>query len=185
VNLHDGALPARRGLGATPFSIYEGDAVSGFTYHRMVPGLDEGPILVEGSVPIGPDATAAAVGRAKAAAAAGALPAVFDAIEAGDPGRAQAGPGGSHSAADVRSMVAIPDPSALTADELRRRVRAFGFCDVRLGGPLVAVHRLRRGTQSVGAVASGPADGELLRPHRIDDLPVPIAQAIARRRRER
>ena len=52
VNFHDGLLPNHRGLLATSFSVYDGDAKTGFTFHRMTIDVDAGPILLQGSVPI-------------------------------------------------------------------------------------------------------------------------------------
>ncbi len=65
VNYHDGLLPEYKGVGATSFSIYNGEATSGFTFHRMTEGIDAGAILVQGAVAVDEHSTMGDVDRRK------------------------------------------------------------------------------------------------------------------------
>src|SRR5271165_2064100 len=65
INYHNGLLPQYRGVAATGWSIYEGAPRSGFSFHQMIEAVDRGPILLQGSVPVGPGAAAAPIVRAK------------------------------------------------------------------------------------------------------------------------
>lgn len=171
VNYHDGRLPAYRGLHATSFSLYAGDPESGFTFHHMDEGVDTGDVLVEGAVPNDPKAGLWEIAGAKAAAAAAALPEVIDAIGRGDPGRPQEGEPGYHSRQDGEAMRDIPDPGALTADELMRRVRAFGWLDVVIDGRVRHMTRLRRADPG-RPLTFRTADGATLAPDRLRGLPL-------------
>ena len=171
VNYHDGRLPAYRGLHATSFSLYADDPETGFTFHHMDEELDTGDVLVEGAVPNDPEASLWQIAAAKAAAAAGALPEVIDAIGRGDPGRPQAGEAGYFSREDGEAMRDVPDPGALTAQELTRRVRAFGWLDLVIDGRVHQVTRLRPSVPG-SPLAFRTADGATLAPDRLRGLPL-------------
>jgi len=144
VNYHDGALPAYRGLAATGWSVYRGDAESGFTFHHMVEALDAGPGLVRGAVPVPPDATAAQVSRMRTAAAAVVMSELLARMTARDRGTPQP-PGGEYfSQRRRRAIVTIDDPSALDWPELQRRLRAFGRLVLTLDGRRWDVTALER-----------------------------------------
>lgn len=171
VNFHDGLLPAYRGLNATSFSIYAGEERTGFTFHRMTEGLDTGPILVEGAVPLDDRrAVLDAVAR-KSEAAVDALPGVLDLIEAGAPGTPQSGEAGYFSREDGIAMTAVERPDELTTRELRRRLRAFWQLDMRIGGRILPVTRLRP-SRPGRPLALRTADGALLEPDRLTGLPL-------------
>ncbi|MBC9206728.1 methionyl-tRNA formyltransferase [Roseomonas aerophila] len=57
LNIHASLLPRWRGAGPIQAAILAGDAESGITIMQMDEGLDTGPMLLRGSVPIGPRAT--------------------------------------------------------------------------------------------------------------------------------
>ncbi|MGH7043908.1 MAG: methionyl-tRNA formyltransferase, partial [Acetobacteraceae bacterium] len=59
LNIHASLLPRWRGAAPIQAAILAGDAVTGVTIMRMDAGLDTGPMLRAGSVPIPPRATAA------------------------------------------------------------------------------------------------------------------------------
>ena len=180
VNFHDGLLPAYRGLYATAFSILDDAGRSGFTYHWIDVGLDTGPVLADGAVPVGPGDCLTDVTRRKVRAAVAALPAVLDRAAAGDPGRPQSGAVGYRSGADGRAMRTVADPGALTADDLERRVRAFSSVDIAIDGRTIPVTRLRRGP---GRDAFTTSDGVVLRPDRIMGIPTPVHRAVTAARR--
>ena len=57
LNIHASLLPRWRGAGPIQAAILAGDAESGVTIMQMEEGLDTGPMLLEGRVPIGPRTT--------------------------------------------------------------------------------------------------------------------------------
>jgi methionyl-tRNA formyltransferase len=173
VNYHDGLLPAFRGVAATSFSIYHGAPQSGFTFHRMTAGIDEGPILVQGAVPVG-TRSFAQVDRAKATAAVRALPDVVDAIVTREPGRAQVGPASYFSGRDLVAVRAVPDPGTVPAEELARRIRAFGRVYLAFDGVTWPVTRIRPGRR--GRFAFRDPVGEWWTADRIRGLPVRLAR---------
>ena len=59
LNIHASLLPRWRGAAPIQAAILAGDAQSGVTIMRMDAGLDTGPMLLAGSVPIGPATTGA------------------------------------------------------------------------------------------------------------------------------
>lgn len=52
VNWHNALLPRHRGRNAEVWSIYQGDAVSGVTWHRLIEGVDMGDIIAQEEIPI-------------------------------------------------------------------------------------------------------------------------------------
>ncbi len=67
LNIHASLLPRWRGAAPIQAAILAGDAETGITIMRMEEGLDTGPMLLKGVVPIGPRATTPAVHDALAA----------------------------------------------------------------------------------------------------------------------
>lgn len=57
LNIHASLLPRWRGAAPIQAAILAGDAVSGVTIMQMEEGLDTGPMLLKGEVPIGPRTT--------------------------------------------------------------------------------------------------------------------------------
>jgi methionyl-tRNA formyltransferase len=57
LNIHASLLPRWRGAGPIQAAILAGDTESGITIMRMDEGLDTGPMLLHGAVPIGPRTT--------------------------------------------------------------------------------------------------------------------------------
>jgi methionyl-tRNA formyltransferase len=176
LNYHNGALPAYRGLRATGWSVYNGDARSGFAFHRMTAELDAGNVLVSGSVPIAAADTAPDVESAKAKAAAARLPDLLDLLAAGAPGEPQNGAARYYAQSDLDRVTRIAAPSSLSRDELLLRLRAFRTLDLRLAGKWYSVNQ-------VGDIASRrqrialcfqTADGAWMAPTRIRSLPIPL-----------
>jgi methionyl-tRNA formyltransferase len=56
---HDSLLPKLRGFAPLPTALIAGDERTGVTFLRAAPGVDEGDILWQGAVPIGPRDTIA------------------------------------------------------------------------------------------------------------------------------
>lgn len=53
-NIHPGPLPRYAGLNAPSWAIFNGETTHGVTIHKMVPGIDEGPIIYQKLFEIGP-----------------------------------------------------------------------------------------------------------------------------------
>lgn len=139
VNYHNGLLPGRRGLRATAWSIYEGDARSGWSFHRMTAAIDEGPVLLDGAIPVGPGDTGGVLDAAKTRQAAQGIAEVLAQMRRRASGRPQAGPACYRGRVDTRRVCRVDDPSAITWDDLQRRLRAFGCVRVRVAGRLLPV----------------------------------------------
>ncbi len=61
IQYHPSLLPRYRGPSAINWPIIHGDAVTGLTIFRPTDGLDEGPVILQRSTPIGPDDTLGSV----------------------------------------------------------------------------------------------------------------------------
>ncbi len=57
INVHASLLPRWRGAAPIQYAIFAGDEVTGITIMQMGPGLDDGPIFSQQSVPIASDET--------------------------------------------------------------------------------------------------------------------------------
>lgn len=58
VNFHDGPLPRYGGLNAPLWALANGETSFGITWHRMVPQVDAGEVLVQQTFPVEPSDTA-------------------------------------------------------------------------------------------------------------------------------
>jgi len=57
INIHPSLLPAYRGLDTHARAIADGVTEHGCTVHFVTPGLDEGPAIIQATVPVLPDDT--------------------------------------------------------------------------------------------------------------------------------
>lgn len=181
VNYHNGLLPRYQGVAATGWSIYEGAQRSGFSFHLMSEQVDRGPLLLQDSVPLRHDSTAAVVEQAKTALARTKLSELFDVLLA--PALSplvRDEPGSSFGRAEMGAIRTVEDPTALTLAELQLRLRAFEILDLTLAGERCRVTALRR----VGArprnrrLAFTTADGVAVEPSRILHLPPVVHRAL-------
>ncbi len=184
VNFHPGRLPAYRGLAPTAWEVYQGEALGGFTFHLMTPGIDEGPVVVERTVAISDRLTVEELEWLKIEQATALLDGVFDALVRGETGRAQeqAGTAGYFGRPELRAIRRIEDPGAQTWPELELRLRAFGSLALRLGRETYWVTRLRR-IQGTGRRRSGrsftTSDGIRVEACRFRYLPLGLAWLTA------
>ena len=58
IQFHPSLLPLHRGASSIPWAIIRGRTETGLSIFRPTPGLDEGPVILQKRVPIGPDDTA-------------------------------------------------------------------------------------------------------------------------------
>jgi hypothetical protein len=143
----------------------------------MTTGLDEGPILLEGSLPIGPKADSLALEFAKAEAAAADLPEVLSLTVEGHPGKAQTGEVRYHSIEDSRNMTTISDPSVVSGDELERRLRAFRILRMQIGVEWLDVTRVRP-ARKPGRFSFRTSDGDMWKAVRFHYLPYAAFRSV-------
>ena len=198
LNVHYAPLPAYRGRATVNWALINGDSTASITIHRLVPGLDAGPVLYRGDVPIGPRSTVTELYAALNDLQRSALPGALARLLAGDRGDEQdesaatyacgrvPGDGelvwsGSTERADrlVRALTA-PYPGAFTWLGLQRLtiLRAEPVADApvfvgRVPGRVVRVARAE------GFVDVLTGDG-VLRVHdvRLDDGPAQPASTV-------
>ncbi len=85
LNLHDSLLPKGTGFSPVIWSLISGEAQIGLTVHRMDEDLDTGDILVQHSLPVGPNDTGTELVERGIALIPGALKEAFAALESGNP----------------------------------------------------------------------------------------------------
>ncbi len=82
-NMHGSLLPKFRGRAPVNWAVLKGEKQTGATLHVMTERADQGPIVDQEAVPIGPDDTAIEVQRRVTAAAAAILERRLEDLEAG------------------------------------------------------------------------------------------------------
>jgi methionyl-tRNA formyltransferase len=175
-NYHDGALPQYRGIAATSWSVYRGEERSGFAFHRMREGVDDGPVLLAGDVPVAPRQTGHQVERRKTRAAAKRMGEAIALLTA--EGTPQRGEPGTTTFADLDRIRTVRDPAALAYEELERRLRAFELLRMGLAGETWEVTRLRHG--ATGPLAFTTADGVRAEPARCAHVPLAVYRPLRR-----
>ncbi|MCW5983016.1 MAG: hypothetical protein KIT09_33305 [Bryobacteraceae bacterium] len=184
VNYHDGLLPQYRGVLATAWSLYLGESYTGYSFHRMTPGIDAGPVLLSDTIPAPENHSASRIYRDKtrrAALDAGKALDLMAARAAGDP---QGESGRYFSSRDSDRIVVIDDPSLLTAAEIQRRLRAFEVLRIKLEGAWYPVTALKDGVRK-GRLSFLTSDGRVMTPSRLMFLPrwlYPIYHSLWRNR---
>ena len=184
INYHNGLLPGYRGLKATAWSVYQGDKETGFTFHRMGKELDEGPILVQGAVPVSPDSSTVDLDLEKAITAANYIPQVLRMVVDGYPGEPQSGKDRYFSRADYVAVTKIPDPSSLSIAELTTRLRAFGGLRIRIGNRWHKATKIRKVPErfcNKGQCCFRTSDGVMVEPLRLRNLPYALARGWVRK----
>ncbi len=184
INYHNGLLPGYRGLKATAWSVYQGDKETGFTFHRMGKELDEGPVLVQGAVPVSPDSSTVALDLEKAITAMNYIPQVLRMVVDGYPGEPQSGEGRYFSRADYLAVTRISDPSSLSIAELTRRLRAFGGLRIRIGNRWHKATKIREVPERCckgGRRCFRTSDGVMVEPLRFRNLPYALAREWVRK----
>lgn len=161
VNYHNGALPRFRGLRASNWSLYMGQAASGCAFHVMDTSLDSGNVLWTGEVPVTEGDVAADLEARKAFSASRHLPDLLDAMARRDRGQPQAGIACLHDRAAWEQAVRVADPMSLSQAEWQRRLRAFLRVETWLEGAWRPVTGVAPG-RGPGHLAFRTADGQWL-----------------------
>lgn len=84
INLHASLLPKFRGAAPIQWAIARGESVTGVTTMRIDAGLDTGDILMQRSIPIGPDDTAETLGPKLASTGANLMVETLRGLESGE-----------------------------------------------------------------------------------------------------
>jgi methionyl-tRNA formyltransferase len=159
LNIHASLLPKYRGAAPIQWAVARGETVTGVTAMYMNERMDAGDILLQRSVPVGPEDTAGDVHEALAPAAAEALVASVALLESGKaPRRPQ----------DERLATRAPKLSredgridwTLSARDIHNRVRGFNpwpGCHTvtpgARGGPPLEIKVLRSRPEQTGCAA--------------------------------
>lgn len=174
VNFHNALLPSYGGVRATSWAVYQGATITGFTYHYMTEAVDAGPILLQEPVAITPGAGVSEIDHAILDRAARRMNEVLDLVARGDPGRPQTGTPSYFGLAALREIRRIDDVSAHRYDELQRRLTAFKWLNVRLGGRVWEVTDLDRRPEGDGRPGLTTADGVPVRARRFMCMPAAL-----------
>jgi methionyl-tRNA formyltransferase len=149
LNYHNGTLPDYRGLAVTAWSLYHREPETGYSFHRMDRGVDTGPVLLGGSIPVLPGASAMEIEHSKTVSAARDLPAAVERLVNGAAGDPQPPAGRYFSRAALHEVRRVDDISRLDVEEIIRRLEAFDLIWVADGRellPVTAIERIERGT---------------------------------------
>lgn len=144
LNVHASLLPRHRGPAPIEWSILSGDHETGVTIMQMDAGVDTGPILTQGRVPLAPDATAGPLEVELANLGAGLVVQTLDGLAHGRVTPVPQPAEGATHAPRLRSEDGKLDPATMSAQEIDRRVRALSErlgCWITLNGTEVKVIR--------------------------------------------
>ena len=126
INYHDSLLPAYSGFHATTWSILDGQAEHGITWHRMTKDVDAGPYLLQKSFPITEQDTAFTVAARAAELANRSFAELIQSLEDGSANESPGLPAQHfHRKSERPGLVAL-DWTQPTED-LLRVIRAFDF----------------------------------------------------------
>ena len=143
VNYHNSLLPKYRGLCATRWSIYHGEPQSGFTFHLMNSMIDDGHILIQGAVPLAPNANPLEVEFRKTLKAANYVENVIEMLRESDLGRPQRDTVSYFGREELKNIKTIYHPSAYAYAELQRRLRCFQVLYFPIRGRMYEVTKIR------------------------------------------
>lgn len=144
VNYHNSLLPEYGGIGATPWSLYNGASESGFTYHRINEKIDRGNILYQEAIPVGPETILPDFEYEKITRAADAISSVLEMMKNRDKGILQEERGSYFGWRDFKEMTTINHPSAIDFSELQRRLKYFRVLSIKIGDRTYRVTKLEQ-----------------------------------------
>lgn len=124
INIHASLLPSYRGAAPINWAIIRGDRETGITIMQMDEGMDTGNILMQESIPIGPDDTAGALTEKLSALGARMIAAALPLIVSGSLKPRSQDPAKASLAPLLKKEDGLIDWT-LSAGELHNRVRGF------------------------------------------------------------
>jgi len=163
VNGHPSLLPRLRGPNPFGWTIRSGAGEVGFTFHLMDEGLDTGPVLAQGTTPLGEDAVVENVFDALPALVADLLPKALARVEAGDRGDPQSEEAASYAGLyeDEYAEIDWTRP----ARDVHNQIRAWFTPSVSgIMGPLTTLdgERVRVLESRLVPAGGGAAPGEIV-----------------------
>jgi methionyl-tRNA formyltransferase len=181
VNYHNGLLPKYRGLMATCWSIYHQEAETGFSFHRMNEKIDQGNVLIDGVIPIRPEARIDELEYEKAVKAAEDIPRLLKLMMRREPGRPQSVDGNYYTKKDYHRIIKINDTTKHSSDELLRRLHAFSSLLIHIKGSWYDVTKLEKTLQCSkkwGKFNFKTYDGIVMKPTRFRHMTFFIYQIL-------
>lgn len=181
INYHNGLLPAYGGLKATAWSLYQEETDTGFTFHRMTKELDEGNILLQEKLPVGPGWNTSDLELEKALRAATHIPAILRMAFDGEDGQPQRGEKSYYSKKDRLALTVIPDPSSLSKMELIKRLKAFENLRIKISDrwyDVTGIGEVSAGFNRKEARTFRTSDGVLMKALHFRHLPFVLYQAL-------
>lgn len=136
INWHNALLPEHKGRNAEAWSIFEGDSVTGITWHLVNTKVDEGDVLIQGKIEISSEDTALSVYRRQCKLGAELFGEILQDLVQGKlaPCRQKEGQGKLHYSWE------IPGDGILQLDwsfeKISRFVRAMDYGALALLGPM-------------------------------------------------
>jgi methionyl-tRNA formyltransferase len=164
INLHASLLPRYRGAAPIQWAVASGETVTGNTTMLLEEGLDTGPILLQQSLPIGPDQTAADLFDVLAHAGAPLMVETLAGLAEGSIKTTRQDDSLATLAPLLDRQDGRMDFAARTATELKNRWRGFQLWPgafTTLDGKKLIVHRLQLADPPTHA-GSDRAAGEIL-----------------------
>ena len=144
INYHNGLLPEYGGLYATRWSIYHGEKTTGFTYHHVNEVIDGGHIVLQDNISLGSTPWNDDVEHFKTLKAAECLGRVLGKMLDRDPGVTQGRKPTYFGKKAFDAITTIPDPCALTFEEILRRLQVFKCLYIDIQGTTYPVTAIRQ-----------------------------------------
>lgn len=138
LNHHNGILPNYRGWLVTPWTLYNKENETGYSYHYMTKEVDHGPILLSESIIIDTK-NLRDTEFEKAKLASSKLNKVIDDFINKALGSPQHGKPNYYSKKDFNNITTIKNPSIFTLEELQHRLNSFGFLNVMVNNNYIKV----------------------------------------------
>jgi methionyl-tRNA formyltransferase len=157
INIHASLLPAYRGAAPVNWAIIQGERKTGISTFFIEKGMDTGDVLMQASLDIGADETAAELEN-RLAELGGRL--ILDTLEGLERGSLQAVPQPAYGASLAPSLTRGHGridwhQSAARIHNLVRGTVPWPGAWTQLGSSRIKIHRTRRTTLSAGVVAPG------------------------------
>ncbi len=167
INFHDGPLPAYGGLNTPIWALLNGESAHGITWHLMTEKIDQGAILAQRTVSLGPDETALTINTKCFEAGIDSFESLIQGLMDGSlQPQPQRQPMGRYYGRKDRPHAACAIDWSLEASQIATLIRAldFGSYANPMGGPKViwAGRPLLVGSVTVTGLSSGAAPGTLL-----------------------
>jgi len=148
LNHHSGKLPNYRGWLVTPWTLYNKETETGYSYHYMTKEVDQGPILLSESIIID-NKNLRETKFEKAKLASLKLNKVIDDFINKVQGSPQQGKQNYYSKKDFNDITTIKNPSNYTLNELQHRLKSFGSLNIMVNNNYIKVTNFKLITKGI------------------------------------